>query len=158
MEKTWKPVAGGILAIVGGSLNLLVGLGLLLAFPAAMPFRVAFVAVGVLGVLFLATGAVALIGGISAVNRRRWGLSLAGGICAIVPPSTLLGILSTVFVALSRDEMQAPVVASPAPTKELPEPIEAVPVVASSDGAKSDDADSGCDPDFSEPSEAERNA
>jgi hypothetical protein len=158
MEKTWKPVAGGILAIVGGSLNLLVGLGILLAFPAAAPFRVAFAAVSVLGVLFLGSGAIALIGGISAVNRRRWGLSLAGGICAIVPPSTLLGILSTVFVALSRDEMQSPAVVSTAPPKELREPIEAIPVVDAPEPAASADEECGCDPDFSEPSEAERNA
>ena len=150
MDKTWKPVAGGILAIVGGSLNLLVGLGLLLAFPAAMPFKVAFMAVGLLGVLFLATGAVALIGGISAVNRRRWGLSLAGGICAIMPPSTLLGILSTVFLALSKDEMQALESTSSEPTKELTTPVEPA-VETAEDGC-------GCEPDFSEPSEAERNA
>jgi hypothetical protein len=157
MEKTWKPVAGGILAIVGGSLNLLVGLGIVFAVPVAVPFRVAFAAVSVLGVLFLGSGAIALIGGISAVNRKRWGLSLAGGICAIMPPSTLLGILSTVFIALSRDEMQAPAADSAAPVRELPEPIEAMPVVPGSN-AKSDDAGCGCDPDFSEPSEAERNA
>lgn len=158
MEKTWKPVAGGILAIVGGSLNLLVGLGILLAFPAAAPFRVALAAVSVLGVLFLGSGAIALVGGISAINRRRWGLSLAGGICAIVPPSTLLGILSTVFVALSREEMQATAMTSPAPTNELPEPIEAIAVAGSPEPAAVDDAGCGCDPDFSEPSEAERNA
>jgi hypothetical protein len=158
MEKTWKPVAGGILAIVGGSINLLVGLGIVFAVPVAMPFRFALAAVSVLGLLFLASGAVALIGGISAVNRRRWGLSLAGGICAIVPPSTLLGILSTVFVALSRDEMQSPAVESAAPTRELTGGIEAIPVVSGSEEAKPDDSGCGCDPDFSEPSEAERNA
>jgi len=162
MEKTWKPVAGGILAIVGGSLNLLVGLGVVLAFPAAAPFRVAFAAVSVLGVLFLGSGAIALIGGISAVNRKRWGLSLAGGICAIMPPSTLLGILSTVFIAISREEMQSPSMASSEPRRELPEPVEAIPVADSREApeaaaAVADDG-CGCEPDFSEPSEAERNA
>ena len=150
MEKTWKPIAGGVLAIVAGSTNLLVGLGMLLAFPAAMPFRFAFVAVGTLGALFLGTGAVALIGGISAVNRKRWGLSLAGGICAILSPAALLGILSTVFVALSKDEMQTSIPHSPEPTMELASPQE------TTQGPT--DTDFGCHPDFSEPSEAERNA
>jgi len=158
MEKTWKPVAGGILAIVGGSLNLLTGLGVVLAFPAAAPFRVAFAAVSVLGVLFLGSGAIALIGGISAVNRKRWGLALAGGICAIVPPSTLLGILSTVFLALSRDEMQSADTEAVEPAKKLSEPVQAVPATESAEeGAPADDG-CGCEPDFSEPSEAERNA
>jgi len=158
MEKTWKPLAGGILAIVGGSLNLLAGLGVLLFSPMAIPFRSAFAGMGVLAALLIGTGVVALIGGISAVNRKRWGLSLAGGICAITPIATLLGILSTVFIALSREEMQSSSTKAPEPTKELPEPVEAIPVVASPERAAEDDADRGCDPDFSEPSEAERNA
>ena len=159
MEKTWKPVAGGILAIVGGSLNLLIGLAIVLVGgPASMPFRFAFIASSVFGFLFLATGVVALIGGISAVNRRRWGLSLAGGICAIISPLALVGILSTVFVALSREEMQTQEVGSLGPLKESPEPVAAIPAVESPEPAAVSDADCGCDPDFSEPSEAERNA
>ena len=159
MEKTWKPVAGGILAIVGGSINILVGLAVALFSPMAIPFRSAFAGMGVIAALLIGTGVVALIGGISAVNRKRWGLSMAGGICAIVPFGTLLGILSTVFIALSREEMQTPAVASPTPTKELSEPIEAIPVADTTEvPAPADDADCGCDPDFSEPSEAERNA
>ena len=158
MERTWKPVVGGILAIVGGSINILVGLGVVLFSPMAIPFRSAFAGMGVVAALLIGAGVVALIGGISAVNRKRWGLSLAGGICAIVPFGTLLGILSTVFIALSRDEMQSLFVASPTPTKELPEPTEAISVADIPAVPAADEADCGCDPDFSEPSEADRNA
>ena len=140
MEKTWKPIAAGVLAIVGGSLNILVALALAMFMPVAAPFHMAFASVGFVGALFLGTGVVALIGGISAVRRKRWGLSLAGAICAIAPPSFLLGILSTVFVAMSREEFEDSAVA----------------------GARSVQSDEGqappCKPELSPPSEGERNA
>jgi hypothetical protein len=50
-------------------------------------------------------GIVAIVGGISAVRRKRFGLSLAGAICAL--PSVILGILAVVFVALGKREFGA---------------------------------------------------
>jgi len=50
---------------------------------------------GVLGIL-------AVVGGISAIRRKRFGLSLAGSICAL--PSSILGILAIIFVALGKRE------------------------------------------------------
>ena len=149
MKNTWKPIAGGILAIIGGAINLLAGLGLTLF--AFAPFQTGLLAVGVLGTLFLGTVIVALIGGISALQRKRWGLSLAGAICAVSPPSTLLGILSVVFIAMARDEFTCS--SSPASKpSELP-----------GAGKESGDTSPGsqpkpCEPDFSEPGEGERNA
>lgn len=107
MQTTWKPTAAGVLAIAAGALNILVALVMALFMPVAAPFYTAFMAVGILLVLFLATGAVAIIGGIQSLKRRRWGLVLAGAICAMMPPATLLGIMSTVFVALARDEFES---------------------------------------------------
>ena len=48
---------------------------------------------------------VAIVGGISAVRRKRFGLSLAGAICAL--PSVILGILAVIFVALGKREFSA---------------------------------------------------
>jgi len=107
MQTTWKPTVAGALAIAAGALNMLVALAMSLFMPVAAPFYTAFMAVGILLVLFLATGIVAIIGGIQCLKRRRWGLSLAGAICAMMPPATLLGIMSTVFVALARDEFES---------------------------------------------------
>jgi hypothetical protein len=56
---------------------------------------------GCVGIL----GIVAIVGGISAIRRRRFGLSLAGAICAL--PSAVLGILAVIFVSLSRKEFRA---------------------------------------------------
>ncbi len=151
MKNTWKPTAGGILAIIGGAINLLAGLGFTLFFPLALPFRAALMTVGVLGALFLGTGIVALIGGISALQRKRWGLSLAGAICAISPPSTLLGILSVVFIAMARDEFTS----TPSSASK--------PAELSVASKESGDTSPGsqpipCKPDFSELGEGERNA
>jgi hypothetical protein len=54
------------------------------------------------GGLLLALGILAITGGISAVRRRSFGLSLAGAICAL--PKGILGILAIIFVALGKRE------------------------------------------------------
>jgi len=78
-----------------------------------------------------ALGIVTIVGGVSAMRRKKFGLSLAGAICfALTPPVTfsesfsafffskslaelgfvwgwmILGILAVIFVSLSRREFQ----------------------------------------------------
>ena len=48
---------------------------------------------------------VAIVGGISAIRRNRFGLSLAGAICVV--PSGIMGILAVIFVVLGRREFGA---------------------------------------------------
>jgi len=148
MRKTWKTTAAGVLAIIGGSLNLLVALGIALLVPVATPFGFALLPVSLALVLFLAPGIVAVIGGIFALQRRHWGLSLAGAICALIPPATLLGIVSTVFVALAREEFES----SPSDTKKSVPELSEPPIPPS--GTQS----ASCDSSVSQPSEGERNA
>jgi hypothetical protein len=59
----------------------------------------------VVGVALLVLGSVAIAGGVSALRRKSFGLSLVGGICAL--PSVILGILAVIFVALSKKEFEA---------------------------------------------------
>jgi hypothetical protein len=47
-------------------------------------------------------GIFAIIGGISAIRRKSFGVSLAGAVCAL--PSVILGILAVIFVALGKRE------------------------------------------------------
>ena len=61
----------------------------------------------VLGVLSLAFGIVALIGGIYAIKRRAWGLALTGAILSL-PSAALLGVLSIIFVSLGKEEFASP--------------------------------------------------
>ena len=58
----------------------------------------------IVGVPIIAMGIVAIVGGISAIRRGSFGLSLAGAICAL--PSTILGILAVIFVAVSKKKFE----------------------------------------------------
>ena len=103
MQKTQKPVIGGILSIVGGSLGVLSAIGILIA--------VVFVP-GNIGVLLLSIaawffifGILSIIGGVFAVQRKLWGLAITGSIAAIfslIP----LGIASIVLTSMSKDEFE----------------------------------------------------
>ena len=149
MQTRWKPTAAGVLAIIGGALNILVALAISLFVPVAAPFRYAFMSIGAIALLWLAAGVMALIGGIFALQRRHWGLSLAGAVCALVPPATLLGIVSTVFVALAREEFETGAALSTGGEPEL---------ISSRTAGASDPECTPCDSGISEPSEGERNA
>jgi hypothetical protein len=149
MSTSWKPTAAGILAIIGGALIMLVALAISLFVPVAAPFRYAFVSVGAIVLLWLAAGVMAIIGGIFALQRRHWGLALAGAVCALVPPATLLGIVSTVFVALAREEFES---GTALIAKGEPELLSSQPAAASGPECAQ------CSIGSSEPSEGERNA
>jgi hypothetical protein len=64
-----------------------------------------------LGVPLLVLGIIAIVGGVSALRRKSFGLSLAGAICAIFAccafPSHILGLLAVIFVALRKGEFRA---------------------------------------------------
>ncbi len=59
----------------------------------------------VFAVSAIALGIVSIVGGISAIRRKRFGLSLAGAICAV--PSGTLGIMAVVFVGLGKRAFKA---------------------------------------------------
>lgn len=106
-KKTWLPTVAGILSIVAGAFELLVGMaiggvGAILTTFMSMPGLGAFV-----GFPLMALGIVAVIGGICSIRRRVWGLALAGAICSLFfPHITVLGILAIVFVAVSKREFK----------------------------------------------------
>jgi len=56
----------------------------------------------IIGGCIMVLGIVAVVGGVSAIRRKRFGLSLAGAICGLI--SGVLGILAVVFVALGKRE------------------------------------------------------
>jgi len=115
--------AGGVLSIVGGAFEVVGGaimVGLVIAhrellrlgstrgYPGIFlePFgAVDLIWLIIVGVPIFALGIVAIIGGVSAIRRNNFGLSLAGTICAL--PSVPLGILAVIFVALGKREFGA---------------------------------------------------
>jgi hypothetical protein len=127
--------AGGVLTIVAGILQINTGGGLIGCclrgsfiedFPLSLTFLpglwpilkqhilylfdgnvIGYVPVGwvITGGFFVVVGILAVVGGISAVRRKRFGLSLTGAICALL--SGLMGILAVIFVSLSKREFEA---------------------------------------------------
>jgi len=120
MEKMWKPTVAGILDIVSGSVGLIAVSGLIIAIgvtggfyipgaeqiPKFVPSLLTGIAVplAILSIL-------SLVGGIYAVQRKKWGLVLAGSISAIFASIPLLGglpvgITATVLTTFSKNEFE----------------------------------------------------
>ena len=119
--------AGGVLSIIAGAFQIIFGLivlGLMIGFAIWggynpfphipwMPDNRLEITVyplfptwlTIVGVPALALGIVAIIGGIYALRRKSFGMSLAGAICAL--PTIILGVLAIIFVSLSRKEFEA---------------------------------------------------
>ena len=109
MNKTWKPTTGGILSIICGSLGVLTGimvaLGGSISWLIGIPFATRILAM--IGIPCILLGAIAIIGGIFAIQRRTWGMALAGAICAfLIPPPFILGILAIVFISMGKGEFE----------------------------------------------------
>ena len=107
MNKTWKPVTAGMLNIVGGALSLFAGIVAILR---ARRFERIIPHLGrdVVGLLWVILAIFAFAGGVAALQRKNWGMALAGSICAIFTPGFLLGVLATIFLAVSKNEFSAP--------------------------------------------------
>ncbi|HEU66009.1 MAG TPA: hypothetical protein ENN57_05010 [Chloroflexi bacterium] len=103
-----KVIGGGIMMVLVISTNMLLRLEIL-------PFlkdvwiehiiAVVPIWLSIGGGILLGLGIIAIIGGISAIRRKNFGLALAGAICTL--PSGILGILAIIFVALGKREFQA---------------------------------------------------
>jgi hypothetical protein len=108
-KTTAMPVIAGIFLLASAGLKLFGFFVLLVAsFLAIMPStfpRLGAFAVIFLLVLALIVIAVEIAGGIASLQRKRWGLALAGSILSVFPFS-LLGIASIVLVVLSKNEFQ----------------------------------------------------
>jgi hypothetical protein len=124
---TWKPTVGGILSIISGAVAVLVGIGVIVRveFARRMVWHWQW---EVAAALALVLGVIAIVGGICALNRRVWGLALAGAICALFPPHVaVLGILAIIFVALSKGEFNHSAPRATAGTVSSTETKQAVP-------------------------------
>jgi hypothetical protein len=126
MDRTWKSKAAGIMTIISGCYG--IGIGAFLAtlgpsFSTAYPFLEPYLGdidisgipfdisvigllIGALGAAGITLGVIALIGGIFALKRRFWGLSLAGTIVSLplIPVGVVLGILSIIFLVKGKRE------------------------------------------------------
>jgi hypothetical protein len=95
-DRSGLPTAGGILSIIVGAFEVIGG--------GIMVGVVGPSWVSIVGVPVLVLGIIAIVGGVSAIGRKNFGLSLAGAICALL--SVPLGIVAIVFVSLSKREFE----------------------------------------------------
>ncbi len=117
VEKTWKPMVGGILAIIAGIIGCIGGIGIAVLGGVAGGI-LSVIGLGglggvvvVVGVIVLILGIIAIVGGVNSMRRKSWGLALAGSICAVFCPGpfaipTILGILAIIFVAIGKGEFR----------------------------------------------------
>jgi hypothetical protein len=117
--KTWMPVAAGVLSIVAGAMGL-IAVAFLITFGATFGAEIArevlksvgfwqsgmpLTIIGLISIPLIIINAVAIIGGIYALQRKIWGLALTGAICAILP-AQVFGIIAVVFIAVSKKEFE----------------------------------------------------
>jgi len=121
VPKTWKPTVAGILNIISGAINALSVIGLIIVIVAissgtflmgvvpstVFPFAAPLVTTILIIILIfsIVEAVFPLVGGVFALQRVKWGWALAGSIIAIVGVFPL-GVASTVFVAMARDEFE----------------------------------------------------
>jgi hypothetical protein len=113
--------AGGVLSIVAGAFEINGGGIMLASAKLGIPFRLwdfslypgiwyeHIIPVDspwfiIMGGLLVVLGIIAIIGGIYALRRRSFGLSLAGAVCVL--PLGILGIVAIVCIALAKREFE----------------------------------------------------
>ena len=117
MKRTWMPVAAGILDIISGAVRVIGGIIILMlgwlgdgilsllwfGIPGIefIPYR--FLGIAAAPILIL--GILAIVGGIYALQRKTWGLALAGSICATFL-GWFLGVPAIILTALSKKEFE----------------------------------------------------
>jgi hypothetical protein len=117
--RTWKPTTGGILSILAGSWNLLLGIGAVISGTVindiipSFNFTTGGIATSAstgAGIFLIAIGLLAIIGGALAIMRRVWGFALIGSIAALFPTPlifpAIMGIFALIFVTLGHLEFR----------------------------------------------------
>ena len=109
VKKTWRPTVAGILNITLGGLSLFIlflfAIGPMIIMPLSegtfsLDFNLLLMVIP-----GLAIEALAIVGGIFAIQRRKWRWALAGSIAATIMP-TPLGIAAIIFTVLSKKEFK----------------------------------------------------
>jgi hypothetical protein len=121
-SQPWKSTVAGVLTLVIGAIDVLACLGSIVTiivfnssprfvdyiedqvYPMTTDFFTGMMIFA--AVVFGIAAIVAILGAISALQRKRWGLALAGAIVSIIGPWWPIGITGTVFAAIARDEFK----------------------------------------------------
>jgi hypothetical protein len=131
------PIAGGIISIIVGALGLLIvivfGIGFGIASVSPNLYFDNRMMPGITGliifvsVVYFILHAVALAGGILALQRRMWGFALAGAICSFFSGwGWFLGVAAIVLIAISKPEFDYVMPPTP-PTATAPHAVSPPP-------------------------------
>ncbi len=117
VPKTGTPVAGGILVLIAGLLALANGILYLasnvadltgISLPPEVTLQQFESVVRVCGVVELIFGIVAVMGGVFAIQRKHFGLAIAGSVLGMIgfgfTFGAILGLIGLILVAISRKE------------------------------------------------------
>ena len=121
VKKTWRPTTAGILNIISGAINVFSVIGLIIIITAIdtwaflldiTPAEDLHLVVSLINTILIACLVLSIIhvvfpivGGMFALQRKKWGWALTGSIIAILAVFPL-GVASTVFVAMAKDEFE----------------------------------------------------
>jgi len=100
MNKTWKPIVGGILSIVSGAIFTVAGILILRAEWGEIPLLGLAIA---LPFLFIG-GIMPIVGGIFALKRKQWKLALAGSIGAMT--GIIFFAVPALLIVMSKKEFE----------------------------------------------------
>lgn len=107
-QKTAKPIVAGVFNIVVGTFCMLGVLAIILSaiivtpFSPDVPFHFGYF-FALFSLPLAAIGVISIVGGVYNLQRRAWGWALAGSITTALA-SNVLGIVSIILTALSKDE------------------------------------------------------
>lgn len=120
MDNPWKATLAGILDIVAGGSGLIGGLVLIILAAVGgsvgwflqdeapiWPFAAGTAFFVVLALITIGVGVVAVIGGVHALNRRRWGWAIIGSVAATLALFPV-GVAAVVFTVLAEQEFAPP--------------------------------------------------
>jgi len=117
-QKSAMPTAGGALLVIAGILGIIMWAQMAVAggevtqlpgVPADMADMMAgaIIACGVIGIIL---SIIALLGGVMALQRKKWGIALAGSILGLFTLGYLIGsilsLIALILIAISRKEFQ----------------------------------------------------
>ena len=99
---------GGIFVFISGMMGILNGIFVIQFVDDVMFFEINAQYCGIIEIIF---GVFAIIGGLMAVQRKKWGIAMTGSVFAIFPVgfififiSSILGIIGLILIASSKDE------------------------------------------------------
>jgi len=114
-KKTWMPAVVGIMNLICGGFAILASgilavigtiSGMLLSYAKLdLPPVVVAVLFSVLAIALAIVGILAIIAGVYALQRKNWGMVLAGSIVMLLP-CRLFGIAAIVLAVLAKEEFE----------------------------------------------------